>query len=162
RAARPGLGRARRARRLGRRARRERAQSAARVRVRRAPRRDGRRARQGRQRAPRAQGGGGAMRRSVIAVAAAGLTALAGAAPAAASWGRGAELISVDWPRLEQADGSTNAVDVSADGRYVVFQTRATNFFADDDPDPAGRIRKGGVFRYDRATRALTLVADGD
>jgi hypothetical protein len=86
----------------------------------------------------------------------------AGAAPAGASWGPGAELISVDWNRLEQADSASSAVDVSADGRYVVFQTRATNFFADDDPDAPGRLRRGGIFRYDRATRALTLVADGD
>jgi hypothetical protein len=90
------------------------------------------------------------------------LAALALAAPASAHWGPGAELASVDWPRLEQADGASTAVDVSADGRYVVFQTRATNFFADDDPDPPGRIRQGGIFRYDRATRQLALVADGD
>ncbi|MBS1869138.1 MAG: hypothetical protein JSS99_05700 [Actinobacteria bacterium] len=99
------------------------------------------------------------MRRALPLAAA--LVALA-AAPAAASWGPGAELISVDWPRLEQADSASSAVDASADGRYVVFQTRATNFFADDDPDPAGRLRRGGIFRYDRATRALALVADGD
>ena len=84
------------------------------------------------------------------------------AAPASASWGPGAELISVDWPRLEQADSASSAVDVSGDGRYVVFQTRATNFFADGDSDPAGRLRRGGIFRYDRATGALALVADGD
>jgi len=95
-------------------------------------------------------------------LAAAALALALGAAPAGAHWGPGAELVSVDWQRLEQADGASTAVDVSADGRYVVFQTRATNFFADDDPDPPGRIRQGGVFRYDRATGALALVADGD
>ena len=100
------------------------------------------------------------MRRALLPSALLALLVLA--APAAASWGPGAELVSVDWPRLEQADSSSSAVDVSANGRYVVFQTRATNFFADDDPDPAGRLRRGGVFRYDRATRALALVADGD
>ena len=100
---------------------------------------------------------------AALALLALALLALAAAAPSAlASWGPGADLISVDWPRLEQADGSSSAVDVSADGRYVVFQTRATNFFADDDPDPAGRLRRGGIFRYDRATRAIALVADGD
>lgn len=84
------------------------------------------------------------------------------AATASAHWGPGADLVSVDWQRLEQGDGASTAVDVSGDGRYVVFQTRAANFFADDDPDPPGRIRRGGIFRYDRSTRALALVADGD
>lgn len=96
------------------------------------------------------------------AIALAAIALLAATAPAGAHWGPGAELVSVDWPRLEQGDSATTAVDVSADGRYVVFQTRATNFFADDDPDPPGRIRRGGIFRYDRATGALALVADGD
>ena len=101
------------------------------------------------------------MRRALaLALAAAGALALA--APALAGWGPGAELVSVDWGRLEQGDGASVAVDVSADGRYVVFQTRAANFFADDDPDPPGVIRRGGIFRYDRTTRQLALVADGD
>lgn len=95
------------------------------------------------------------------AALAAALGALA-AAPAGAAWGPGAELASVDWGRLEQADGASTAVDVSGGGRYVVFQTRATNFFADGDADPPGRIRQGGIFRYDRITRAIALVADGD
>ncbi len=84
------------------------------------------------------------------------------AAPASAAWGPGAELVSVDWGRLEQADGGSTAVDVSGDGRYVVFQTRASNFFADGDADPSGRIRQGGTFRYDRVSRGIVLVADGD
>ncbi|HEU4701387.1 MAG TPA: hypothetical protein VFS37_02815 [Conexibacter sp.] len=98
------------------------------------------------------------MRRGLLAAAA----LLALAAPAAASWGPGAELASVDWGRLEQANGGSVAVDVSGDGRYVVFQTRASNFFADGDADPPGRVRQGGVFRYDRVTREIALVADGD
>ncbi|HYV17264.1 MAG TPA: hypothetical protein VE972_14720 [Conexibacter sp.] len=101
-------------------------------------------------------------RRRVLAALTAVLGALALAAPAHAGWGPGAQLVSVDWARLEQADGPSTAVDVSADGRYVVFQTRAANFFADDDPDPPGVIRRGGIFRYDRTTRQLALVADGD
>ncbi len=96
-----------------------------------------------------------------VTVLAAALALLA-ATPAGAHWGPGAELVSVDWQSLEQADGASTAVDISADGRYVVFQTHATNFFADDDPDPPGRIRQGGIFRYDRVTRQLALVADGD
>jgi WD40-like Beta Propeller Repeat len=81
---------------------------------------------------------------------------------AGAQWGPGAELASVDWGKLEQANGAATAVDVSGDGRFVVFQTRASNFFADGDADPPGRIRQGGIFRYDRTTRAIELVADGD
>lgn len=101
-------------------------------------------------------------RRGALGALAAALAALALAAPAHAGWGPGAQLVSVDWGRLEQGDGASVAVDVSADGRYVVFQTRAANFFADGDPDPPGTIRRGGIFRYDRTTRQLALVADGD
>lgn len=100
------------------------------------------------------------MRRRTLPLAAA-LLALA-AAPAQAAWGPGAELASVDWGKLEQANGGTTAVDVSGDGRFVVFQTRASNFFADGDADPAGRVRQGGIFSYDRVTRGIALVADGD
>ena len=48
----------------------------------------------------------------------------------------------------------------------MVFQTKATNFFENDgvpggDPEPPGVCREGGIFRYDRATGELALVADG-
>lgn len=92
----------------------------------------------------------------------AALLALLVPASAHAVWGPGAELASVDWGKLEQADGGSTTVDVSGDGRFVVFHARASNFFADGDADPPGRLRQGGVFRYDRATRAIALVADGD
>jgi Tol biopolymer transport system component len=85
-----------------------------------------------------------------------------GVATANAEYGPGADPVSVDYARLEQGDDATTDADITPDGRYVVMQTRATNFFADDDPDPPGLLRRGGVFRYDRATRALALVADGD
>lgn len=101
--------------------------------------------------------------RGTTLIAVAGAAAVAAALPAAAQarWSD-AQLISVDNVRLEQADGGTSAVDVSADGRWVVFQTRATNFFADGDADEPGTIRQGGVFRFDRATGQIALVADGD
>jgi hypothetical protein len=89
-------------------------------------------------------------------------------ASAPASWGNaadavdGAQLISADYNRLEQGDDSTVFAAISADGRYVAFQTLARNFFADDDPDPPGQYRAGGVFRFDLQTRALQKVADGD
>lgn len=100
------------------------------------------------------------MRRRAALLALLGATALAGAVPAA--YDPGAEIVSVHNERLEQGDGAVLSVAVTPDGRYVVFRTRASNFFADDDPDPEGRRRVGGVFRYDRATGALALVADGD
>ncbi|MDO8185019.1 hypothetical protein Q5424_20840 [Conexibacter sp. JD483] len=102
------------------------------------------------------------MRRAVL-IALAGAGVVAGALPAAANaaWSD-PQLVSVDNGRLEQADGPTTAVDVSADGRWVVFQTRATNFFADDDADAPGTMRRGGIFRFDRTTGAIALVADGD
>lgn len=106
--------------------------------------------------------------RCVVALALSALLALAFPAGASASYGNaaegidGAELISADYERLEQGDDSTVFAAISASGRYVAIQTRARNFFADDDPDPPGRYRAGGVFRFDLETYALEKVADGD
>jgi len=90
------------------------------------------------------------------------LLCLLGPAVAHAEYGPGAEPVSVDYGRLEQGDDTTVDADVTPDGRFVAIQTRATNFFADDDPDPPGLLRRGGIFRFDRQTRSLTFVADGD
>lgn len=93
----------------------------------------------------------------------AGLLLAAGvAAPAAAYVTPGATVVSASLERREQADDSTNQVAISGDGRYVAFTTRARNFFADDDADPEGRFRNGGIFRRDLATGALELVAHGE
>jgi Tol biopolymer transport system component len=86
--------------------------------------------------------------------------------PAAAAGGLGADIVSVDNASDEQGDAPSTDADISANGRYVVFQTKATNFFENDgvpggDPDPPGTCRSGGIFRYDRVTGELTLVADG-
>lgn len=80
--------------------------------------------------------------------------------------GLGADIVSVDRASDEQADAATTDAAISADGRYVVFQTRATNFFENDgvangDPEPLDACREGGIFRYDRDTGELALVADG-
>jgi hypothetical protein len=109
---------------------------------------------------------------AAVAVAAAGLllASIATGAPstASAAWGNawdevdGAQLVSADYARLEQGDDLTVFAAISADGRYVAFQTLSRNFFADDDPDPPGKYRAGGVFRFDLQTRALQKVADGD
>jgi hypothetical protein len=102
-------------------------------------------------------------------ICAAAIAAALAAPPAApASWGNaaddvdGAQLISADYTRLEQGDDSTVFAAISGDGRYVAIQTRARNFFADDDPDPPGGYRAGGIFRFDLQTRDLEKVADGD
>ncbi len=87
-----------------------------------------------------------------------------------AAGGLGADIVSVDNASDEQADAATTDVSISADGRYVVFQTRATNFFEDDGEsagerqaaEPPGTLREGGIFRYDRATGQLQLVASGN
>lgn len=79
-----------------------------------------------------------------------------------AAYGNGAEIVSASTERQEQGDDATDAAAVSRDGRFVAFRTRASNFFADDDPDPAGQIRVGGIFRRDLQTGRLELVADGD
>lgn len=89
-----------------------------------------------------------------------------------AAGGFGADIVSVDNESDEQANAATTDADISADGRYVVFRTRATNFFEDDggvvglhglepDIEPPGTLREGGIFRYDRVTGAIQLVADG-
>jgi Tol biopolymer transport system component len=83
-----------------------------------------------------------------------------------AAGGLGADIVSVDQASDEQADAATTDAAISANGRYVVFQTRATNFFEDDgvangDPEPLDACREGGIFRYDRDTGELALVADG-
>jgi hypothetical protein len=108
-----------------------------------------------------------ALRCSRLVTAMAAFVLLAMPAPAPASYGdastgqTGAELVSADYGRLEQGDDTTDFAAISADGRYVAFQTRSRNFFADDDPDPPGRFRAGGVFRFDLQTKALRKVADG-
>lgn len=96
------------------------------------------------------------------------VTPLAVPSGASASYGNGssgedgAEIVSADFVRLEQGDDTTVFAAISADGRYVALQTRARNFFADNDPDPVGQYRAGGVFRFDLETQALEKVADGD
>jgi hypothetical protein len=84
--------------------------------------------------------------------------------------GSGANIVSVDNASDEQANAPTTDADISANGRYVVFQTKATNFFEDDGEtqqekevaEPPGTVREGGIFRYDRETGGLELVASGN
>lgn len=89
-----------------------------------------------------------------------------------ATSGFGADIVSVDNASDEQGNAATTDAAISGNGRYVVFQTRATNFFEDDggvvgphgvepDAEPTGTLRQGGIFRYDRTTGAVQLVADG-
>lgn len=113
--------------------------------------------------------------RTLVPLLLAGSLALAPSAHAIygpAAGGFGADIVSVDNASDEQGNAPTVDADISADGRYVVFQTRATNFFEDDggvvgphgtepDAEPAGTLREGGIFRYDRVTGAIQLVADG-
>jgi len=96
-----------------------------------------------------------------LLVLATALVAL-GAADARAFYGNGATIVSASQERQEQADDATSFAAISGGGRYVAFQTRARNFFADDDPDPDGAYRIGGVFRRDLATGTLETVASGD
>lgn len=85
-----------------------------------------------------------------------------GAATAKAFFADGAQIVSASFERLEQADDLTLAVDIAGDGRFVLVQTRARNLYADGDADPSGEYRVGGIFRFDRQTGALHLVANGD
>lgn len=101
---------------------------------------------------------------SLTLLLAALLAGALGALPSAADayFAPGAQIVSVSPEKREQADDSTSAVDISDDGRYVVFQTRARNLFDDADPDPPGQFRVGGIFRRDLQTGALELVASGE
>lgn len=100
--------------------------------------------------------------RRVTPLAALVLALLTVAAPVRAYAAPGASIVSASDARQEQGDDDTTQAIVSADGRYAVFTTRARNFFADDDPDPPGRFRLGGIFRRDLVTGDLLLVAYGD
>lgn len=89
----------------------------------------------------------------------------------AAYYGEGATVISASLQRQELADGPSTVADVSRDGRFAVFETRASNFFADTDPDPSftepdgssiPTDRQGGIFRRPEDGGGLELVADGD
>lgn len=100
--------------------------------------------------------------RTVVVVAAFLLAGLLVPATASAFYGDGATIVSADLGRLEQGDDASGSPATSGDGRYVAFQTRARNFFADDDPDPPGKYRVGGVFRRDMQSGAMERVADGD
>lgn len=87
-----------------------------------------------------------------------------------AAGGLGADIVSVDHASDEQADAESTDAAISADARYVVFQTKATNLFEDDGEtqqeqeaaEPPGTLREGGVFRYDRTTGQLRIVASGN
>ena len=108
------------------------------------------------------------MRVRGLVIVAVGLMTAAAPPSAAGYYGNavdssaGAQMISADYQRLEQGDETTLFAAISADGRYVVIQTRARNFFSDNDPEPPGDYRAGGLFRFDLETRALEKVADGD
>ena len=82
---------------------------------------------------------------------------------ARATYGPGADLVSINPVRGEQGDDDVQNAVISQDGRYVVFQTKSRNLYGADDPgDPRGQTRVGGIFRWDRSTRTLELVAYGD
>ncbi|MTD44025.1 hypothetical protein GKE82_06840 [Conexibacter sp. W3-3-2] len=100
--------------------------------------------------------------RAVLVGLATLVAAVAPAAAVAAPFAPGAVVLSASQARLEQADDVTTQVALSRDARYAIIVTRATNLFADDDPDPPGRSRIGGIFRRTIATGDLELVADGD
>lgn len=90
------------------------------------------------------------------------LAVLALPSSAAAFFPPGATVISASPERQELADDVSQVAVISGNGRYVAFQTRATNLFAVDDPDPEGTDRLGGVFVRDLDSGALELVAAGD
>ncbi len=98
------------------------------------------------------------MKRLLLAAALALL--LPGAADA--FFAPGATVVSASPERRELADDASQVSAVSADGRFAVFQTRATNLFADDDADAPGTDRLGGVFRRELGSDALATVASGD
>lgn len=104
------------------------------------------------------------MRRRALGAALGALAAATAAmpAPAQAFYGNGAAIVSASFERLEQGDDASSFGAISADARWVAFQSRARNFYPDGDPDPPGRFRVGGIFRRDLVSGRVELVADGD
>jgi Tol biopolymer transport system component len=100
----------------------------------------------------------------VTARIATALALLVVAAPgtASAAYGPGADLVSLEPTRFEQANDNVQNAVISQDARYAVFQTTARNLFPAGDTDPPAQIRLGGIFRMDLTTRSLDLVAYGD
>ncbi|WP_028062513.1 PD40 domain-containing protein [Solirubrobacter soli] len=74
----------------------------------------------------------------------------------------GATIVSASLELREQGDEPSGAPDISADGRFVVFETRARNLFGPDFADPRGAHYDGGVMRRDVASGRLELIAPGD
>lgn len=101
-----------------------------------------------------------ALRLLAAGSAAAALLALPGAASAFVA--PGATVVSASLERQELADDLSTQVALSGDGRYAFVTTRARNFFADDDADPEGQFRAGGIFRRDLESGKLELVAHGE
>jgi hypothetical protein len=96
-----------------------------------------------------------------VAVAAAVLTA----APAAHAEYPSPRLVSAF--AAQQAFGSTTAVDLTADGRYVVWSSHAPNLIAQTRVGPPLETTEhetravGGIFRTDLQTGATDLVVPG-
>ncbi len=73
--------------------------------------------------------------------------------PAARAYvGPGATIVSASLEIREQGDDASTNADLSADGRYVVFDTRARNLYPSDFIDPPGQHYAGGVMRRDLQT----------
>jgi sugar lactone lactonase YvrE len=62
---------------------------------------------------------------------------------------------SVPAPSVSAAAGSSNNASVSADGRYVAYESTATNLVANQASGPI----TSNVFLFDRSTQATTLVS---
>ncbi|HWH94042.1 MAG TPA: hypothetical protein VNT03_09285 [Baekduia sp.] len=90
---------------------------------------------------------------TALAVLAGGMGALPASAPAA--YGPGAEAASAAGVRLGSA--TSDGAALSADGRYVVFSTAASELLG-DPPDPSESYTNG-IVRRDLLTGAVALVA---
>ncbi|MEM7140601.1 MAG: S-layer homology domain-containing protein [Actinomycetota bacterium] len=67
----------------------------------------------------------------------------------------GDALALISKPVDTQSDGDSSFADISADGRWVVFHSEATNLVAGDDENEAW-----DVFRHDRASGVTVRVSD--
>lgn len=62
-------------------------------------------------------------------------------------------LVSRPWPGTGQANGPSHKPKISADGRYVVFASAATNLMG-----PWDGVSNAGIFRWDRLTGSVERV----
>lgn len=67
-------------------------------------------------------------------------------------------LISHAWNQAASANGASTGAEVTPDGRYVVFESTATDLVAPDLLPPPVNPNRSLIYRYDRQTSEMILI----